>query len=83
MCKCKLKVFFLSVITLSLILLVTDVSYGCGPCVNSTQNCGGLGGGMGTCSWNEGACEGNCPRYCGKGSLNQYCVGLWVMGEFI
>lgn len=49
---------------------------GSGPCI-SWSECGGVGGGMGTCAYDGFKCSGNCPSFCPiGGSRNQFCLGL-------
>ena len=48
-----------------------------GPCWDLNNDCGDVGGGMGTCAWDGMGCTGQCTSYCPSGSPDEYCVGLY------
>ncbi len=72
----------LTVMTLLLFVGYTIVWGWDGPCVDLNNDCGGYGGGMGTCrvEWESvgaWACVGRCGSYCpsNPGVGDQYCQG--------
>lgn len=76
MYKCMMKEALLFV---GILLLVVNATWACnggggkGPCRQLNSDCGGLGGGMGTCAWDGMACSGVCPAYCPSGSADYHC----------
>lgn len=49
-----------------------------GPCVSINNDCGNVGGGMGSCHAVAGDvphCEGQCTSYCPSGEGDSYCAG--------
>jgi len=76
--KCIVKkILLVSGIFLS---IVNANIYGCpsGPCETGGSDCGGLGGGIGTCHWDNSipGCTGICPSYCPSGPPDKFCVGI-------
>ena len=72
------KLLLLNVIFLP---IVPTYVYGCRPCVDLNDDCGDVGGGMGTCEWDGMACVGQCTSYCPSGAPDEYCLGLWFNCE--
>ncbi len=72
------KVFKITVGVALLIVAGSVVFAWNGPCITISSNCGGYGGGMGSCKPNleDGVCEGRCTSYCPSGPKDQYCKGL-------
>ena len=52
---------------------------GCGPCWNINNDCGGYGGGTGTCDFDYdlGYCTGQCIARCPSGPADQSCLTLY------
>jgi len=48
---------------------------GSGPCWSGDVNCGGIGGGMGTCALVGELCQGQCLSHCPAGSSHEFCAG--------
>ena len=61
--------------TILLLIVGADISACDGPCTQLDDDCGNLGGGMGTCEYDlyKRRCDGVCPGYCPSGDPDYYC----------